>query len=145
MADGKQNFESHRRWLAPWHFFVMPVMLANVFVVAKRAFAGPTLTTGWDVLVAIALLVGLILARYMPLVAQNRVIRLEERTRLGRVLPGEMSGKENGLTAGQYIALRFAPDDEVPELVRRIHSGELKTSGDVKRAIKNWRADHMRV
>lgn len=145
MAGSTQSFETHRRWLAPWHFFVMPVMLANVFVVAKRALAGPTFATGWDVVVAIALLVGLVLARYMPLVAQNRVIRLEERTRLGRLLPPEMRGKEDGLTAGQYIALRFAPDEEVPELIRRIHSGELKTSGDIKRAIRNWRADHMRV
>jgi hypothetical protein len=145
MAESTQTFANHRRWLAPWHFLVMPVMLINVFVVAKRALAGPTFATGWDVIVAIALLVGLVLARYMPLVAQNRVIRLEERTRLGRVLPSEMRGKEEGLTTGQYVGLRFASDEEAPELVRRIHSGELKGSGDIKRAIKNWRADHLRV
>lgn len=145
MASSTQTFASHRRWLAPWHFFVMPVMLINVFVVAKRALAGPTFTTGWDVIVAITLLLGLGLARYMPLLAQNRVIRLEEKSRLNRLLPPEMRGKEDGLTAGQYIALRFAPDEEVPDLIRRIHSGELKKSGDIKRAIKNWRADHMRV
>lgn len=145
MADSTQTLKTHRRWLAPWHFFVMPVMLINLFVVAKRALAGPTYATAWDVVVAFALLLGLILARHMPLVAQNRVIRLEERTRLGRVLPSEMRGKEEGLTPGQYIALRFAPDEEVPELIRRIHAGELKTSGDIKRAIKNWRADHLRV
>lgn len=145
MADSAQTFKTHRRWLAPWHFFVMPVMLINVFVIAKRALEGPTFATGWDVIVAFALLVGLVLTRHMPLVAQNRVIRLEERTRLGRVLPAEMRGKEEGLTPGQYIALRFAPDEEVPDLIRRIHSGELKTSGDIKRAIKNWRADYLRV
>jgi hypothetical protein len=145
MAGGTQTFENHRRWLAPWHFFVMPVMLANVIVVAKRAVAGPTFATGWDIVVAVALFLGLILARYMPLVAQNRVIRLEERTRLGRILPDDMRGMDDGLTPGQYIALRFAPDEEVPELVRRIRSGELKTSGDIKRAIRNWRGDHMRV
>ena len=145
MAERSQSLESHRRWLAPWHFFVMPVLLINVFVVAKRALAGPTFATGWDVIVAIALLVGMVCARYMPLVAQNRVIRLEEKTRMSRLLPQEMRGDADELTAGQYIALRFAPDEEVPELVRRIRAGELKSSGDVKRAIKSWRADHMRV
>jgi len=33
----------------------------------------------------------------------------------------------------------------VPDLVRRILSGELTTQGDIKRAIQNWRADHLRV
>ena len=142
MAESTQTFENHRRWFAPWHFFVMPVLLANVFVVAKRALAGPTFATGWDVVVAFTLLLGMILARHMPLVAQDRIIRLEEKTRLGHLLP---SGEYDGLTRSQYIALRFAPDEEVPELVRRIRSGELKTANDIKRAIKSWRADHNRV
>jgi Family of unknown function (DUF6526) len=43
------------------------------------------------------------------------------------------------------IGLRFAPDDEVPELARRALSGDLKTRADIKRAIKNWRADNMRM
>ena len=120
-------------------------MLANVFVVAKRAFAGPTFATAWDVIVSIALLAGLVLARYMPLVAQNRLIRLEEEIRLGRLLPVEMRGAQDRLRASQYIALRFASDEEVPDLVRRIHAGELKTSSDIKRAIKNWRPDTLRV
>lgn len=123
----------------------MPVMLVNVFVVGKRALAGPSFATGWDVIVAVALLAGLILARGMSLVTQNRLIRLEEKSRLNRLLPPEMRGKNEELTVGQYIGLRFAPDEEVPELVRRIHAGELTKSGDIKRAIRSWRADHMRV
>jgi hypothetical protein len=81
----------------------------------------------------------------MPLRAQDRIIRLEEKTRIRGLLPAEMRGREDGLTREQYIALRFAPDDEVPELLRRIHAGELKTSADIKRAIKNWRSDDLRV
>lgn len=143
MAD--QSYSSHKRWLPLYHFFVMPVLLINFLVVVKRAMAGPTFVTGWDVVVALALFLGFWLAREMPLKAQDRVIRLEEKARMARLLPAELRGKEEGLTRGQYVALRFAPDEEVPELVRRIHSGELKSADDVKRAIKNWRADHMRV
>ncbi len=145
MSARAQTFESHRRWLAPWHFFVMPVLLANVFIVTKRALGGPNFATAWDVVVAIALLVGMVLARHMSLIAQNRVIRVEERTRLARLLPPDASDGDDRLRLGQYIALRFAPDDEIPDLVRRIHSGELKSAGDIKRAIKNWRADTVRV
>ncbi|MBA3644855.1 MAG: hypothetical protein H0W63_01625 [Gemmatimonadaceae bacterium] len=129
----------------PVAFRCHAVLLINIFVVAKRAVAGPTFTTAWDVVVAIALLLGMLLARSMSLTAQNRVIRVEEKARLARLLPPDMNGGENGLLLGQYVGLRFAPDDEIPDLVRRIHAGELKSSGDIKRAIKNWRADTLRV
>jgi hypothetical protein len=81
----------------------------------------------------------------MPLRAQDRIIRLEERIRLERVLPGDMRGRIGNLTPEQFIGLRFAPDDEVPELMKRALNGELKTRADIKRAIRNWRPDTMRV
>jgi hypothetical protein len=99
----------------------------------------------WNVISALAIFLGVFLSRHMSLVAQDRLIGFEERTRLARLLPAEMNARESELTRSQYVALRFAPDNEVPELVRRIQAGELKTSGDIKRAIKNWRADHLRV
>jgi hypothetical protein len=145
MAERTQTFASHRRFLPLWHFFVIPILLINVLIEAKRAVLSPDRWTIWNLLVALALFFGIFLARLMPLIAQDRLIRLEERMRLARVLPADLRGRENDLTRGQYVAIRFAPDDEVPELVRRIHSGELKTAGDIKRAIKNWRADHLRV
>ena len=45
----------------------------------------------------------------------------------------------------QLIGLRFAPDDEVPELVQRCLRGDLKGSGDVKKSVVNWRPDYHRV
>lgn len=147
MAARAQSFENHRRWLPLWHFFVMPVLTINVLLAAYRVLADHSrrLDNTWNLLVALALLLGLALARYMPLLAQNRIIRLEERQRLANLLPAESRGRIDELTTRQYIALRFAPDEEIPELVRRCLSGELKTSGDIKRAVRNWRADHLRV
>jgi hypothetical protein len=60
-------------------------------------------------------------------------------------LPGDLRGRVAELSASQLIAIRFASDDEAPDLTRRTLSGELKTQGDIKRAIRNWRADHLRV
>lgn len=145
MAEPTQNFESHRRWLAPWHFFVMPVLLINVLVAIRRLYYTQDRHNTWELLVAIAILLGFLLSRYMPLVTQDRLIRLEERTRLNAVLPADLRAHGGNLTRSQYVALRFAPDEELPELVRRIHSGELKSANDIKRAIKNWRADHIRI
>jgi hypothetical protein len=121
------------------------VLVINVFVEATRFWRDPRLVNGWAVLVAIALATGIFISRSMPLRAQDRIIRLEERIRLERVLPGDMRGRIGNLTAEQFIGLRFAPDDEVPELTKRALNGELKTRADIKRAIRNWRPDHMRV
>jgi hypothetical protein len=145
MPEETQTFATHRRWIPAWHFFALPVLLINVFVVAARFWRDPRLVNGWAVLVAIALVTGIFISRSMPLRAQDRIIRLEERIRLERVLPGDMRGRIGNLTPEQFIGLRFAPDDEVPELTRRALNGELKTRADIKRAIRNWRPDHMRV
>ncbi|HXN75304.1 MAG TPA: DUF6526 family protein [Gemmatimonadaceae bacterium] len=145
MAEETQTFATHRRWIPAWHFFALPVLMINVFVVAMRTWRAPSLINGWAVLVAIALVTGIFISRSMPLRAQDRIIRLEERIRLERVLPGDMRGRIGNLTAEQFIGLRFAPDDEVPELTKRALNGELKTRADIKRAIRNWRPDHMRV
>lgn len=145
MAEQTQTYASHRRWIPMWHFFALPVLIINVFVAAYYFVRDPRIINGWGVVVALALAIGIFISRYMPLRAQDRIIRLEERTRLERILPSDLRGRIGELRAGQLVALRFAPDDEVPELARRALDGELKTQADIKRAIHNWRADHLRV
>lgn len=145
MANQSQTLATHRRWIPLWHFFAIPVLVANVVVVAISFARDPRFINGWALVVAIALLIGILLSRTMPLRAQDRIIRLEERSRLERVLPADLRGRVGELTPSQLVAIRFAPDDEVPELTRRALSGELKSQGDIKRAIRNWRSDHLRV
>jgi hypothetical protein len=145
MAEQTQTLASHRRFIPAFHFFALPVLLANVFVAGYHFAQDPRLINAWAVLVAIALAIGILWSRAMPLRAQDRIIRLEERTRLERLLPSDMRGRIGELTERQLIAIRFAPDDEVPDLTRRTLNGELKSPGDIKRAIRSWRADHFRV
>ncbi len=145
MADQTQTFSSHRRFIPAFHFFALPVLLINVFVVAVQFWKDPRLINAWPVLVAIALAIGIASSRFMPLRAQDRIIRLEERTRLERLLPADLRGRIGELTERQLVAIRFAPDNEVPDITRRALSGELKSPGEIKRAIKDWRGDYFRV
>lgn len=145
MAQPTQTYASHRRFIPVYHFFVVPILLINVIVTAVQFARDPRPMTGWVVVVALALFLGILYLRFMPVRAQDRIIRLEERARLERILPSDLRGRVAELSASQLIAIRFAPDDEAPELTRRALNGELKTQGDIKRAIRNWRADQSRV
>jgi hypothetical protein len=145
MTSNAQTRGSHRRFIPMWHFFALPVLIINVVVVAVRFVRVPTGINGWSVIVALALVIGIFVSRSMPLRAQDRIIRLEEKIRFEKVLPTDLRGRIEELTPEQFIGLRFAPDDEVPELTRRVLNGELKTRSDIKRAIRNWRPDHLRV
>ena len=85
------------------------------------------------------------MARGLALTVQTRVIRLEERLRLQHLMPAEEHAAIAALRLGQLVGLRFASDEEAPALARRCVAGELKSSGDVKKQVQNWRADHLRV
>ena len=145
MAESAQTYGTHRRFIPAYHFFALPVLFINIIVTAVRFTRDPRAMTAWQVVVALALFTAILLLRFMSVRAQDRIIRLEERTRLERLVPGDLRGRVADLAPSQLVALRFAPDDEVPELTRRALNGELKTQGDIKRAIRNWRADHLRV
>ena len=145
MAEQDQTYATHRRFLPAYHFFALPVFIINVFFALTHFVREPRVQTGWSVVVAAALVALAWVARSMPLRAQDRLIRFEERTRFERLLPADLRGSIDKLSPSQLIALRFAPDDEVPELTRRALSGELRTGTEIKRAITNWRADHFRV
>jgi hypothetical protein len=144
MAE-QQTYASHRRYIPEFHFFVLPVLVAIIVVTAIEFVRHPRFITAWIAIVAIALGIGIWTARAMALRAQDRIIRLEERVRLSQLLPPDLRGRVGELHTRQLIAIRFAADEEVPDLVRRTLDGELKTRADIKRAIQNWRADHLRV
>jgi hypothetical protein len=139
-----QTFANHTRWLPPWHFFAIPVLLANTIIQIIVAVRAPGLDNAWAAVVAIALLLAIVYARVMAVRLQDRVIRLEETLRLERLLPGRRLEIER-LSAGQLIGIRFASDGEVPHLFEHLVAGELVTRRDVKRAVQHWRPDDMRV
>ena len=94
---------------------------------------------------AVALAVYANFPRFMAARVQDRVIRLEERMRLGRLLPEELHERIEELTPSQLVALRFASDEEVPGLARRIFDGELTKNDQIKKEISTWRPDYLRM
>jgi len=139
----EQDLKNHARYEPLFHFVAFPLLIMNLAHAIKGLALGAP-----DGLHGVLLAVGLILlawyARTFPLKAQDRVIRLEERLRLRELAP-ELAVQAGRITTGQWVALRFASDDELPGLVRQVLDGKLTAAADIKKAIVHWRADHQRV
>ena len=145
MAERQQSYANHVRWLPPFHFFVIPILLLNVLNTLRHLWLAPSLSTGFEVLVAAAIMMGALLARVMANTVQDRVIRLEMRLRLAQLLPADLQASIPNLTRRQLVALRFAGDAELPGLVRDVLAGKLTTQKAIKLQAKNWQADWLRA
>jgi hypothetical protein len=140
-----QSFANHTRWHRPFHFFVAPVMVINFFWWVVTFVRAPGFESAWLIVVSVALLVLTLLVRTNSLKVQDRVIRLEERLRYQQLLSPATLQKTRALTVGQIVALRFAGDDELEELVSATLAGKFARPKDIKQAIKHWRLDDFRV
>jgi hypothetical protein len=140
-----QNLKNHRRWHPIWHFFAFPVMMLNVVATIWHTLRFPTNWNYWQVVFAIALFLAVFAARYQTLRVQDRLIRLEMRLRLREVLTGALAGRIMDLTPKQLVGLRFASNAELPALIERCLSGELKDDEAVKKQVKDWQADWLRA
>jgi len=140
----EQSYKNHTKWDPPVHFFVMPVIVATLIFSVVHAWDYPNGITLWLVLLSVALCVWVVKTRTYALGVQNRLIRLEERLRMEKLLPVEVMLRFDELTVGQIVGLRFASDGELAELTRRALDERL-TPKQIKEAIRDWRPDHLRV
>jgi hypothetical protein len=141
-----QSFKNHTRFVPAFHFFVLPVLVINfgtqVYWWIKLGLAPFHFFT---VLLAAALLLGILYGRLFALSVQDRLIRLEEQLRYERVLPEELRWRADELTASQFVSLRFASDDELPLLMRKVLDEKLTERKAIKQLIKNWKPDNLRA
>lgn len=145
MAARVQSYKNHVRLLPAFHFFVLPVLLLNLANAARHLWMMPTRSTAFALVVAAALLMLALLARVQAVTVQDRVIRLEMRLRLRGLLPPDLQPKINELSHRQLVALRFASDAEMTDLVRDVMDGKLTTAKEIKMRVKNWQADWLRA
>ncbi len=142
----EQNFENHAKFVPPFHFFVLPMLLINfgiqLYWWIKLGFVPVHFI---PVLVSAALLTGFVTVRLMALSVQDRVIRLEERLRFARLLPADLQPRIGEFKAGQLVALRFASDAELPALARKVLDEKLTERKAIKQLIKNWKPDYDRA
>lgn len=146
MAQEKvQNFENHNRLVPPYHMFVIPIFMINFVWRLVQLKDGITFASIMNVLLAIAFVILVLYARLFTLTVQDRVIRLEMRMRLERLLPADLRSRIPEFTVAQLISLRFAGDEELATLARQVLDEKLNDRKSIKRRIKNWQADLLRA
>jgi hypothetical protein len=145
MAERVQSYKKHTRLLPPFHFFVIPVLLVNLINSIRHVWQAQTQHYAFEMVVAAALLMLAFLSRVQAVTVQDRVIRLEMRLRLRGLLPPDLQPSINDLTPRQLVALRFASDAEMTDLVRDVLGGKLTTAKEIKMRVKSWQADWLRA
>ena len=145
MAQPTQTLKNHARFFPPFHFFVAPVLLINLFVAGWQLYKEPSAATVWGLVMALAFFMLAFVARAMALTVQDRVIRLEMRLRLQQVLSPDLLARCGEISRSQFVALRFASDAELPDLVRDVLAGKLDTQKAIKERVRNWEPDFFRA
>ncbi len=141
----EQNYQNHSRSVIGYHRVLLVLLVAGLIGSGVNLYESLQSNTLYSASLILLLFVCCSImyayVRLFPLRAQDRAIRAEENFRhyilTGKTLPAE-------LRMGQIIALRFAPDEEFPELTARAVKENLKPK-EIKQAVRKWRADLHRV
>ncbi len=142
-----QSFKNHTRFFPPFHFVLMPILLADVIFAiwaTVRHWPAHHYLHLWWIVMSIALILLAFTSRATALKVQDRTIRLEEQLRLADLLPESKLDLIEKLTIRQFIGLRFASDAEAPALAARAVAEGL-TEKQIKQAIVNWKTDDYRA
>lgn len=142
----KQSYTNHIRFYPAHHFVFYP--LAVLLLIASISFIflrEDKLLWGFiSVLITLIAWVSFMLRQHYSLTLQNRIIRLEMRYRYFVLTNERFELLEDKLRDSQIFALRFASDDELPGLVKRVLKENL-SSNRIKRSILMWNPDNNRV
>ncbi|AOW20336.1 DUF6526 family protein [Urechidicola croceus] len=139
-----QNLKNHGRLLVGYHFvgsvLILALLIGSIINLVKSSTSN-IYSASLLVLVTIILILVTYYARAFALKAQDRAINAEESIR-HFILTGKPLSNE--LSIRQIIGLRFASDEEFPDLAKKAVAEKLSEK-DIKKAIKNWKADTYRV
>jgi Family of unknown function (DUF6526) len=144
MSD-TQSATNHAKMVPMYHYVGGALVAIPTLYFAVQMVMHFSLQSLMVAAFALGVMITQFYTRFFPLGVQDRVIRLEERMRLERVLPEDMHARIAEISTTHLIGLRFASDDELAELTHRVLGGEFSDRKGIKAAITKWRADHQRI
>jgi len=143
----QQDYQHHSKYYIPHHFVFYPVVIGLTVMAIRQALKEPGRSLEWIAISSIFILVAwlsFMMRQHYALTLQNRVVRMEMRLRYFQLTQKKLEDIESRLSFSQLAALRFAPDEELIELLQQTLDNNLSPD-KIKRSIKNWLPDMMRV
>jgi len=140
-----QTYENHTRTIPLFHMVLFGILLLNLGWSVYRLFRAVSFEAVVSLLLAAGLLILSFFARIFALTVQDRVIRLEMRLRMEKILPPDLKPRIMEFTPGQLVALRFASDEELPELARKVLAEQIEDGKTIKKMIQHWIPDYLRA
>jgi hypothetical protein len=146
MANTQQSYKNHSQIVPLYHrvlFGLLLITLIGSAVNLSKSWGDSTrfYSASLIVMLTIELVIAAFYARVFALRAQDRAIRAEEQLR-HYILTGKLLDPR--LTMRQIVGLRFASNDEFVALAQRAADQSMKPD-DIKREVKQWRAETYRV
>ena len=140
-----QTFANHVRIVPAYHIVLFGILVINFIWAAYQTVRLFSVASAIGLLLAIGLIILSFCARIFALRVQDRVIRLEMWLRMEKLLPADLRGRIPEFTVSQLVALRFASDEELPELARKILGDNITDRKTIKKMIQNWKPDYLRA
>jgi len=145
MAEKKpQTLQNHAKMDPAFHGFLTLGALILLIGASYNLYLNPGWKAGLGVFAVIWAIVLMFKVRLYSLKVQDRVIRLEERLRMEKLLNDALQARIYELTEQQLIALRFASDAELAGLVEKTLKSNMPPK-EIKQSIQSWRPDYWRV
>ena len=145
MSEMPQSFDNHAKFVTGYHKVTTPLLMLPTLYFGYLALFDFSVERAAFFLFCVGATFAAFYARFFPLGVQDRLIRLEERMRMERLFPADLKARIPEFTPSQCVALRFASDEELPVLARRVLEQSMTDRNEIKRAVKSWRADHARI
>lgn len=142
----KQSFKNHIRYYTPHHFIYYPIIMTLLAFSVYFVFTSEDQLI-WTFISAIFIalfFLAFMMRQHYALTLQNRIVRLELRYRYFSLTGKRLENFEHRLNDDQLFALRFAPDEELKELIERTLFQNLSGT-EIKKAIQHWKGDYYRV
>lgn len=140
-----QSYANHTRWNPLVHFILTPLLSANLVFWAVRTYQECSADHIALLILGIVLIGVSVSARLQALTVQDRLIRLEEDLRYTRLLSPDLAERAIAQPLKKKIAMRFASDEELSDIVAKVIEGRLNTNKEIKQAVRKWRSDELRA
>jgi hypothetical protein len=138
-----QNYATHGHHPIPTYIAAVFALVAMITSIGAWLFGWLTIHVS---LISLSFAVAVLVAMSRTYITklQDRIIMLEMKVRCAELLPAGKAALLSKLSPKQVVALRFASDDELGELLEQSISSNLPPKV-IKQSIKNWRPDYHRT